>query len=297
VAIEDLIRRHKKTSSVVEALERGLRQPSVTKPPMLASDWLRVSSIGSVCPREEVLRSKLEVGKVDGVSADLGLVFEVGHALHWVMQNRAMPTAGGLIGKWRCTWCGEQYGHIKTTMVPRPEVCVRCGAIAGDIPRFQNRPDYTVRGNAFLYVEQWIGDYDFRIGGHPDGFWVDGDPHEFTDSDVVVLEFKSASERTFYKYKEVPDFVHVIQVQCYMWLTGYKRSKIIYINKGQFGFGGVAEHDIEFDSGSIGRIKKAIGEIRLGLRSGEVPPRVACGTIACQRARDCTVSQQCFSEE
>lgn len=296
MAIEDLIRRHKKTASVVEALERGLRQTPSHKPPMRPSDWLRVSSIGSVCPREEVLRSQLDVNKVEGISADLGLVFEVGHALHWVMQNRAMPAAGGIVGKWRCTWCGEQYGSIRTSMVPRPQACVRCGAVDSEVPRFQNRPDYSVKSDAFLYVEQWLGDNEYRIGGHPDGFWIDGDVDSFSDDDVVVLEFKSASERTFYKYKQVPDFVHVVQVQCYMWLTGFRRSKIIYINKGQFGFSGVAEHDIEYDEDSVARIQRAIKEIRSGLRSGEVPAREACGTIHCERARNCVVAQQCFSE-
>jgi len=295
VALEDLIRRHKKTPSLVEAIERGLRREAREERPMRSSDWLRVSSVGSLCSREEVLRSKFEVVKREGISPDLGLVFEVGHALHWVMQNRVMTAADRIVGTWRCTWCGETYGSMED-LQPRPDECLRCGAIPGEVPRLQNKPNYDIRANAFLYVEQWIGDHDVRIGGHPDGFYVDGDPHNFAKSDVVILEFKSASARTFFKYKEVPDFVHVIQVQCYMWLTGYSRAKILYIDKGQFGMAGLAEHDIEYDKSIVDRILGEIEQLRAGLRTLEAPPRVACSKLDCERARMCNVSKQCFGE-
>lgn len=260
---------------------------------MERDDWFRVSSIGGICPREEVLCSLNGVVRQDSVSADLGMVFEMGHAIHWVMQNRVMPETGRIVGEWRCTWCGEGYGGLDEP-VPRPESCLRCGALGGEMPRV-NKPDGPGRYDAFFYVEPWVGNTEHKIGGHPDGFYVDGDPKNFSKEDVVLLEFKSASARTFYKYKKAPDFMHVVQAQAYLWVTGYRRAKIIYLDKGTFGMSSMAVHDLDYDPETISRVIEAIRDIRAGIAGGPIPERTLCLNEGCRKAKGCEVSGVCFT--
>jgi len=297
MALHRLIRKQKKTESAHELIEKALRQDVREHHPMRPETWLRMSSVGGMCPRQEVLMSRGNIIRREGINPDLGMVFAIGHALHWAMQNLIMAATGRIVGKWRCTWCGEVYGSLREGLKPRPDECIRCGAIAGDIPRANNVPDYTVRANAFLFVEEWVGDYEYMIGGHPDGYFVDGDPNNFTSDEVVILEFKSCSENSFAKYKKAPDFMHVIQVQCYMWLTGFRRAKIIYVNKGKFGMEGVVEHDSVYDEETVIQVKEAIKNIRIGLDGGALPERSACSDSNCPRARSCEVSVTCFKNQ
>jgi hypothetical protein len=297
VALYDLVRKQKKTASAHELIEKALREEIREYPPMTADSWMRVSSMGGICPRQEVLASRLGVTRREGIDPDLGMVFAMGHALHWAMQNIVMAETNRIVGSWRCTWCGEVYGSLKEGLIPRPERCMRCGALATGVPRINNKPDYSVRSDAFLFVEEWVGDYEYMIGGHPDGFFVDGDPYNFKPEQVIVLEFKSCSENSFVKYKKAPDFMHVIQSQTYMWLTGFKRAKIIYVNKGKFGMEGVVEHDVQYDQESIDLVKTAIKQIREGIAGGPLPPRDACEHSNCPRARSCIVAQDCFTTQ
>jgi hypothetical protein len=295
MALSNLIRKQKKTASAHELIEKALRQEAREHLPLRPESWLRVSSIGGVCPRQEVLASRLDVVRREGISPDLGMVFAMGHSLHWGMQNIVMPATGRFVGTWRCTWCGETYGSLKEGLAIRPPSCARCGAVSGDVPRVDNKPDYTVRSSAFVFVEEWVGDYEYMIGGHPDGYFVDGDPTDFKPENVVVLEFKSCSENSYAKYKKAPDFMHVIQTQVYLWITGFRRGKIIYVNKGKFGMEGIVEHEISYDEESINLVKSAIKAIREGLAGGQVPEREACADDNCPRARSCAVSRACFT--
>lgn len=292
MALSDLVRKKKKTASAKELIEQAMRQGIEEKLPMLADDWFRISSFGEMCPREEVLRNRFDVPVTRGIGPDLGLVFEFGHSIHWIMQNKVMAATGHIVGMWRCTWCGETYGGKE--LVARPEVCLRCGAFPGGLDRVKNKPVASGRPEAFLFMEQWVGNHEYMIGGSPDGFFVDGDPLDFKDEDVVVLEFKSASDANYVKYQKAPDFMHVIQCQCYMWITGYSRAKILYVNKGKFGMEGIMEHDVAYDPETIEMVKTGITQVRRGLIGGPVPPRQMCASESCPRATACVVSKQCF---
>jgi hypothetical protein len=297
LALSTIIRRRKEGvgGSVVELINSALREDR-RKHPLREDDWIRASSIGGMCPREEVLCAKHGVVREDVVEGPAGLNFEMGNAVHWLFQNRALAPTGKIIGSWRCTYCGEVYGSRATKLVPRPDLCVRCGAIADDPPRSGGRPNLDVSGQAFLYVEEWIGNEEFKIGGSPDGQMVFGDTSSYRIEDITLLEFKSTNERNYVKYKDAPDFMHVIQAQIYLWLTGYKRAKIIYLNKNGRGTDGISEHDIDFDPEVIEKVKSAIREIRDGIASGQAPPRVICATSTCPRAMACQVRHLCFAE-
>jgi len=296
MALSRLVRKQKKTSSAKELIESAMRQAIGEYPPMRPDDWVRISSLGALCPREQVLRARFNVPKKVGISPDLGFTFEFGHDVHYMMQNKVMPATGKIVGSWRCVWCGEIYGSIRGEgLVPRPDRCIRCGGIAGEQTRINNRPVEHERSESFLFVEEWVGNYEHMIGGSPDGYYVDGDVKSFTPDDVVILEFKGAADGTYVKFEKAPDFMHVIQAQCYMWITGFKRSKIIYINKGNTDLAGIAEHDIVYDPETITMVTNAVKQLRAGLVGGPVPAREACSNSGCPRAKACDVSKQCFS--
>lgn len=286
MALVTVIRRTGQTEiKLVDLIHQALSEKRV-KHPMREDDWVRVSSIGSMCPREEVLVAKHHLLREEYIGGDQGINFALGHAVHWMMQNRAVGLTGALVGSWRCTWCGETYGSRAKGLLPMPVSCIRCGAISGDAPRVHNRPDGS-RPNAFLYVEEFVGNEEFKIGGHPDGYLA-------SENDTWLLEFKSTNDNNFRKYKESPDFVHVIQAQCYLWLTGLRKAKIVYFNKNGSKDSFIREHDMNYDPEVIERVQQTIREVRAGIVGGPTPERTICFEYDCSRAINCKARDYCF---
>ncbi|HLG36937.1 MAG TPA: hypothetical protein VI338_02280, partial [Nitrososphaera sp.] len=288
-----LIRRNKDGSeSVVDAIKRSFQSKRETRP-LGSEGWLRVSSLGSICPREEVLCSVNGVVREEWLDSGTMVNFEFGNAIHWMMQNRVLGEIGMIVGSWRCTWCGEIYGGRKTGLVCRPESCAKCGASAYEAKRTNGRPDQLSKDNAFVFVEEWIGNEEYKIGGSPDGQYI---PCGGSEKDAVLLEFKSCNERNFYIYKNAPDFMHAIQAQLYMWLTGYRKGTIVYVNKnGRLPYG-MAEHVLDYDEEVISLVKSAVNQIRSGIVTKELPARTVCATYDCSRAAKCVVRDLCFRE-
>jgi hypothetical protein len=283
--------------SLKRMISAGLHETRV-KHPLSEDDWFRASSVGTMCPREEIICAQNNIIREEGIDGLVGIVFAMGHGVHWMFQNLILPRACTLIGQWRCTYCGETYGSRATRMVPRPETCVRCGAVAGDVPRVNGRPDLDVNGGAFLYVEEWAGDPDHRVGGEPDGQFMYGEYNEnYTDEDLVLIELKSANDRNYSELKKAPEFTHVIQAHTYMWLTGYKRAKIVYVNKNGYGPAAMHEHDISYDEETIGRVQDALSVIRAGIEGGDLPERTVCSVYTCPRAKRCKAADICFGVE
>lgn len=293
MGLTELLRRRRKggeVKSLTNLIYETLKEDRVI-PPLAEDDWIRVSSIGQICPREEILCAKTNTMRKFVADGSQGFNFQLGHAIHWMMQNRAVGLTGRIVGVWRCTWCGEVYGSADDR-VAMPDECIRCGAIAGETPRIGGRPVGDVNSQAFLYMEQFVGNEEYRVGGHPDGFFEGND-------EIELLEFKSCNDNNFSKYKDTPDFVHAIQVQIYLWLTKLSKGRIVYINKAG---GGAAkpfliEHVVNYDDEVVEKVKAAVKEVRTGLSDGTFPPRVVCGSRDCSRAINCKVANQCFSNE
>lgn len=297
MALVTLVSRQQAETNRVTDLIRDALAENRIKHPLMEDEWIRVSSIGNMCPREEAICSKNNIIREDKVDGDAGLNFEFGNAIHWLFQNRAIARTGYIVGSWRCTYCGEIYGSRDSKMVPRPESCIRCGAVAGDRPRVLGRPIDDVMPHAFIYIEEWLGNEEFKIGGSPDGQMVFCDPNNYTNDDLTLLEFKSSNENNFGKYKDCPDFGHVIQTQVYMWLTGLRKAKIIYFNKNfsPYKHNPIHEHDLEYDEECIDRVKEAVSSLRIGAAGGPLPERNVCSTPDCSRAIKCKARDICFA--
>lgn len=295
MSIVQLIRRNAdKEFSLVDLIKSSMAERSIS-PPIYEDTWIRVSSIGTLCEREEVLCSINNVERERVVSADSAVNFAHGHAVHWMFQSKILADLGVLIGAWRCTYCGTQYGSRKTIMVPRPKRCYRCGATAGGAGRIDNRPTES-DDQAFVYVEEWVGNFEYKIGGQPDGqMLLDWTP-EYKLSDITLLEFKSCNDNSFKLVDTAPDFVHVIQGNVYMWLTGYRKLKIVYFNKSDRGTDGIREYDLDYDEECMERILAAVKTVRDGIATRIVPPRTVCGEYSCSRAYRCKVRNICFED-
>jgi len=263
--------------------------------PLEAKDWLRCSSLERMCPREEILASRLKVDRDDTIHPDLQLAFDLGHGMHWAFQNRIAPKLGIIRGKWRCLrcgvavggspdesmWFGADYDKLVKTSVARPTACGN--PTCAEAPRDEDTGD-------FEYVEQYFGNEVYRIGGHPDAFL------EMEDGDGLGLgELKSCSERRFKEIKDCPDFGHVIQMQTYMWLTGLKWGMLLYWCKALFREP-LVEHCVERDDETIEKIKEMIKDVWDGVETGYLPERI-CSSADCTRAEKCELSKPCFEYE
>jgi hypothetical protein len=240
-----------------------------------AKSYLRVSALADMCPREEVLASTLQITRRRVVDADLGLIFAHGHALHYILQNKVLADTGALLGVWRCVECAKQFGKLGAniqedqTLVRKPKKC-DCGC------------------EDFHYREQHFINKEYRIGGHPDGFLVlQGMPG------MGLVECKSIGSRGAWEVKQTPNVGHVVQVQCYMWLSGLQWAKILYWEKGGNGSTALIEHTIERDEETIERVKSLILSIWNGIATGLYPQRL-CLSATCPRAAKCAVVGPCF---
>ena len=281
--------------AIAEMIKEQLVSQRIQQP-IHEDSWIRVSSLGSVCEREEVLCARDGVDRVRIDDGDSVVNFAHGHAVHWLFQNKVLPDLGLLIGSWRCTYCGTQYGSRDEGMIPRPDRCFRCGAVAGERPREDGRPDLDVQDNAFVFVEEWLGNDEHKIGGSPDGQLILNFTPNYKKEDLTLIELKSVNDFNFSKIKNSPDYVHVIQTQIYLWLTGYPKAKILYFNKNEKGTKGMIEHNLDYDQECVDLVLAAIKRIRDGIANRTVPPRVMCANDECSRAMGCKVKRQCFSE-
>jgi hypothetical protein len=255
------------------------------KPPLTAESYLRISSLAMMCAREEAICVDQQIHRDDPISADTMMLFEHGHALHWGLQNRMLPLTAVLVGRWRCTQCGHTVGgrerwvlplpeDWQETQIPRPSHCEGCSS--------------EMTSDTCLYEEQHFVDSKHRLMGHPDGFLRMG-----SFKRLGVLEIKSIGFKGAWEVRGCPKMEHVVQLQCYMWLTGCIWGKVLYWDKAGGGLGALIEHTLESDDEQIEAIQELIRQIWLGVSGGPLPERI-CGTVSCARASECPVAIPCF---
>lgn len=250
---------------ITSEMNLKLESMEVDPPPMPDKQY-RISGLSKLCAREEVLRHIHKVEKKQKIPAKLKRTFDFGRAFHTQAQAEWFGKWGWLVGDWICQNCRKE-----TIKAFRPQRC-QCGC------------------EIFEYREFYLTDPVLGITGHLDGiiFW-EGEP--------FVLELKTTNSM---QYKLVTDInrrpidAHVDQVVMYMFLTGIKRGKIVYMDKNEsllFHF------DVEYMQGVVDRITNEIKMAREGMVSGVVPKRTTCGDKNCSRAKSCPVRGLCFGGE
>lgn len=260
-------------------------------PPLTSDSWMRVSALGYMCPREEVLASLLSVHRTGVVTPDEQLTYAIGSGYHFVMQNEFLGPHKVLYGIWKCVECGEVHGTNAEPAL-RPDVCAGL--------RIASRGDGVTGTLApcaslwFLYQEITVESQEYKLRGHPDGIIDLGDGKR-------LIEFKTINPDGFKNRVDMtPDVMHVIQTNMYMWMTGHKDrdALIVYQNKGGYGFRAMRVYEVEYDKKLVENTLSTITTIRRAARVGpeaDLPPRlIGCDTIKSDRAKECALSKQCF---
>jgi hypothetical protein len=274
------------TSSLKDLIKANLREAR-DKPPLTADDYLRMSSIADICPREEVICSVDGIVRKKTYNADTLLTFNHGHGIHHALQQLVLPDIGVLMGKWRCETCKAIYGAkeegkpLCDTVVPKPQECDHCD---GEV--FDEKVGVSYE---FAYQEMYFLNEKFRVGGHCDGFLrIPGLPG------IGVFEGKSISPRGAWEIRHVPKFNHVVQTQGYMWLTDVKWAIVLYWDKGAYGLKALTEHFVARDYDTIKALQDTITSIWAGVKGGALPERI-CQSADCERAGECKVVKPCFA--
>ena len=123
------------------------------------------------------------------------------------------------------------------------------------------------------------------------------------DDEPEILEIKTINERGFGYVDPImggrPKVEHVAQVQAYMWLSGLKRARILYIKK-DLSVGPdkvMCEHVVERDESIIDGIKAMLVECARVV-DGEldsIPDRLPeCKSKTSTKARWCAGKNPCF---
>jgi len=82
----------------------------------------RMSGLYDMCIREYILGHRLRRKKVQYIDASLSIVFDIGHAIHSIVQNSDRYFKGMKMGYWKCLSCE----HDTSVVNLRPAVCPIC---------------------------------------------------------------------------------------------------------------------------------------------------------------------------
>lgn len=224
-------------------------------------------SYWGVCSRAYYLGMKREelglpVEVPEPFETTLLRVFEHGHSIHAMYQDKVLGPAKVLYGKWK------KDGEI--------------------IEGYQPDKDWA-------YVEPRLWWPEKRISGYCDGFVRVND-------EFYVLEIKSINDQgfRFLKRNNEPKPYHVRQAQIYVHAPHDLEKKfdvkgviLLYINKAtgeEIDF--FVPNDISMVQPLFDQIDQAVD----ALDQSFIPPRVEdCKSAKSKRAKDCKVCQSCFS--
>lgn len=170
----------------------------------------RASALYQDCMRLRVLGVILKRKNTAWLSLPDRVIFGIGSAIHWWMQNTPDVFGRRRVGWWRCLACNSvlYFGY------PPKKKCSKCGA----------------RSEAIHYEEHGMAvqTEELMLTGHPDMFW------EKAKGVWRVLEFKSISGDMFPNLK-APLIDHQWQIQMYMHGLQYDTNLPIKID-GSVGY-------------------------------------------------------------
>jgi hypothetical protein len=258
------------------------------KPAKKSDDWISVSELVYLCPREEILCAEEGHVRTDIIDPVMRQIFDFGNAYQDIFRDLIAPS-GSLIGMWMCKECryvhgstdgkftvnsrGAKESELKK-LIPIPTTCSKCGA------------------KDFEYIEDTILDRSLKVSGHPDGYLS----NRRMDS---VLEIKTTNDRRYKKAKESPFIEHLEQVMFYAWKTTTKNITLMYFNKNG---GSYHTYEMPLDMEIVDRMIRRLSIFRETMKKLEtkeaykLPGRI-CETPKDQRAKSCEMCQKCFERE
>lgn len=245
--------------SYPDSFLKYLSRPNVYKP-MKHSDWVRVSAIGSLCPRKETLRAEHDIDDYFNIDGSIGFSMMMGDMIHDGYRF-LLGSHGEYVGSWKCLSCGKttddykdgDLGKTSVTTLPHsdvrgddsdrdfhvckmPEHCALCGSPRVSVTketfgRWGDKKSLeSLDGNARIVFNEWkFYNSKYKVRGHWDGA-------RYEDGDVILQEIKSCSGGWFKKMGKMGGFdPHIKQLLVEMWLTGIHRGELVYVNKSGWG--------------------------------------------------------------
>lgn len=254
------------------------RQDRVSKSSRIGTDYVHVSSLKDLCPRQNVLAEGKEVTRTRPTSAQR-VLWEIGLAIERHVVNNIITDRKrhGVLGRWECP-CGH---HVFTGLwSPAYGKCVRC----------QCEPT--------IYKQMVLEDHDAKIKGSPDLCF-------FTNENrLLITEVKSMTKDDFDPLTEpLPD--HQFQAHGYRRLAiknGYPVMPAVaffYVRK-EFKFSGVYKEYHMPETPMVGRLLDAswadAERVKRARELKVLPASLSvCRRPDTTRARNCPVVTACFN--
>ena len=213
------------------------------------------SSLYDACMRMHVIATKSPnpVHKKRYPSVRSGIIFGVGDAVHYWIQNTPTVFGNSRVGWWECSACTRVLYFGK--------------------PPMKNCPHCDASTEAMRYKEHhMIVKPPYPMSGHPDLFL------ELTNGWIVIIEIKTISSALF-KALKGPDAVHEFQLLSYMFgmtkdetlpkipkMTN-KFGFVLYVSKEDTGKGNfpMRMYKVNFNSTRADRVKKRLSEYNSGI--------------------------------
>ena len=277
MSLSDLLKmRHKQgeTPSILPIIERHFIQSSAFDREKWEEKGQRFHpsklSYWGACARSYALfmlrdELKIEFEPPTPHKTSLLRIFEMGHTIHSMYQDKILPKTGSLYGKWVR---GED-------------------VIEGFYP-----------GEGWSYQEVRVWWPRYRLSGYIDGIVL-------ISGKWFVLEIKSCNDNSFRYLKNVlkePRSYHKTQSQLYVFADkkldrdiDLQGSIVLYVNKDS---GEELDFYVPRDKESIEGILNDIDQAIEAVENKIVPNRVSdCKTYRSKRAKDCFACGACFSRE
>lgn len=271
-------------AQLVQEIEKNMKESLKIKSFKYIPDAIHASQIYKECPRKWwLLRKAGEEHESMSVGCGLGVCFDIGNALHKMVQELYFGrrlTKVKLIGHWRCKWCATMYQSIEnqTSLYPGSIACCKG------------------KGEGFSFVEPKMRLLPGKLPlvGKCDGvIAVDDDPW-------AILEIKTANDWSFTKDPETWDWWpgYLWQAHAYMKGFGLDRTLFMIINKAKQGGSKlpIKFKLVEFDESIWREVENrahVLNEIQDGdwdsYKMTDLPKTCKAGTID----KNCPVAVEC----
>lgn len=246
-----------KTGSLIKDIVLGncspRVEPKVIPPPTLDTYW-RASSIGSLCPVEEVYCALKGLTRYEQNTMDADFRMKNGTFLHeWLI-----PYIDHLVGTWTCRACGD----VRTKWSPTCPKCKSYEAVY-QTPKLQNDTEH--------------------ISGTPDGIGAIGGEGEVVEIKTTRTSIKKFTDGDlFAKY--------VVQCNVYMWLAGVSRARMFVFNPARLADNEefILLRDDELVEAQLAKVRA----IRTGIETKTVPYDLrdpVCTELSCVVRGDCQI--------
>lgn len=275
----------------------GWLEHGKTEPPR--APGLHCSSLWKTCARKILLETKYaDEIKQEVIKAGSRMTFDMGHALHDMMQNNYLGAFKRIWGDWKCLRC-QDIVHRGTL----PEACPKCDLAWRDAKDGSHN---------IIYAELFVHSEELDYCGHCDGILLG----RGKSPKHRVFEFKTKSKAQF-KTLRSPDTSHIVQVHAYMYALDMDEAVILYWDKGSqcdwsrddegnwlAGDPHLKAYTVKFDNDLWAQISIRIRDYHKAAKLAQSLPTISAADITkfprlctyrkCDLALSCPVSAQCF---